>query len=157
MRILPYRTADDKIDGLVMTFTNIDHLKKIEREIKLARDYAESIVATVREPLLVLDGDLRVYTANQAFFREFGFKQRDTVGRLVYNLGAGQWNIPELRKLLEEILPENSSFDDFKVVQQFPNIGTKELILNARRLVDTDHATDESRNLILLSIQDLDK
>ena len=106
--IRPYKTLDHKIAGVVVMLIDIDALKRREQEIKQSRDYAVSIVETVREPLLVLDGDLRVRTANRAFYQNFRVSAADTEGRLIYELGNGQWNIPGLRTLLEEILPQNS-------------------------------------------------
>ena len=86
-----------------------------ERTVQDALAYAESIVDTVRDPLLVLDADLRVRSASRSFYEDFGVKPEETEGRLVYELGNGQWDIPELRTLLEAILPENGSFRDFEV------------------------------------------
>src|SRR4051812_2053821 len=95
---------------------------------------AESILETLREPVLALTSELRVKTVNRAYCRTFQVKREDTEGRLLYDLGNRQWDIPALRKPLEEILPQNTSFDDFKVVYDFPSIGRKVLLLNARRI-----------------------
>jgi hypothetical protein len=84
---------------------------------------ADSIVDTVREPLLVLSADLLVRRANRSFYRTFAVTPEKTVDRLVYDLGDGQWDIPALRKLLEDILPQNTTFDDFEVTHDFPAIG----------------------------------
>jgi two-component system, chemotaxis family, CheB/CheR fusion protein len=143
MRIYPYRTADDKIDGAVLTLIDID-------EIKTSRDYAEAIVETVREPLIVLDMNLRVRTANRAFYQIFQVAQEDTEGRLLYELGNNQWDIPQLRTLLEEILPKNNSFQGFKVEHDFPSIGKKVMLLNARRIV----GTGDKPRMILLAIEE---
>src|SRR5579871_1262359 len=86
---------------------------------------ADSIVDTVREPLLVLSADLRVRKANRSFFRTFKVSPEETVGQRIYDLGNQQWDIPLLRKLLEEVLPENTAFDDFEVDHVFPAIGRK--------------------------------
>ena len=94
----------------------VAELEQAEAAKEDARLYADSIVETVREPLLVLTSDLRVETANRSFYREFGVSPEETKGRLLlYELGSGQWNIPELRQLLEVILPENHSFESFEV------------------------------------------
>jgi two-component system CheB/CheR fusion protein len=90
MRIVPYRTSEDRIDGLVMTFIDIDDMKRGQH----LRTYAENIVETVRESLLVLDGNFRVQSANQSFFKKFQVKEKQTIGQLIYDLGNGQWNIP---------------------------------------------------------------
>src|SRR5688572_11990710 len=84
---------------------------------------AESIVETVREPLIVLDGNLRVLRANRSFYQTFGVQPEETENRLVYELGSRQWDIPALRKLLEEVLPQKTVFNDFEVTHDFPSIG----------------------------------
>ena len=134
MRILPYRTAKNTIDGLVLTFLDITKMKKAEQVVQAAQSFASSIVETVREPLLVLDDQLRVVSANQSFYKVFQVTPREVEQQLLYHLCNGAWNIPDLRRLLEEILPERSSFEDFAVDQTFPHIGRKILALNGRRL-----------------------
>jgi PAS domain-containing protein len=112
--------------------------------------YLESIVDTVREPLIVLDKQLRVKTANQSFYRTFQVTPAETETRCIYDLGNGQWNIPQLRTLLEEILAQNKSFESFDVDHEFPGIGRKSMLLNARRLHWEGHT-----ELILLAIEDV--
>ena len=116
---------------------------------KDALAYVRSIVDTLREPLVVLDERLRVQSANHAFYRTFRVAPQETEGRLLYDLGNGQWDIPGLRALLEDILPRRTSFDDFEVAHDFPELGPKVMLLNARRL---RHAGAE---LILLAIEDV--
>ena len=111
---------------------------------------ADSIVDTVREPMLVLNADLRVRKANRSFYRTFRVTPEETVGRLVYDLGNQQWDIPWLRKLLEEVLPKDSAFDDFEVEHVFPTIGRKYMLLNARRICRKENQTE----FILLAIED---
>lgn len=134
MRILPYRTSKNTIDGLVLTFMDITKMKKAEQVVEAARGMAASIVETVREPLLVLDYQLRVISANQSFYRIFQVTPREVEQQLLYHLCNGAWNIPALRHLLEEILPKSSSFQDFVVDQTFPRIGHRVLTLNGRQL-----------------------
>lgn len=134
MRILPYRTAKNTIDGLVLTFLDVTKNKQAEQVVQAAHGFAASIVETVREPLLVLDDQLRVVSANQSFYRTFQVRPREVEQQLLYHLCNGAWNIPDLRSLLEEILPERTSFQDFVVDQTFPHIGRKVLALNGRRL-----------------------
>lgn len=134
MRILPYRTGKNSIDGLVLTFLNINKSKDAERVVDAARSFAASIVETIREPLLVLDDQLRVILANQSFYRIFQVTPREVEQQLLYHLCAGAWNIPALRHLLEEILPKNSSFQNFIVDQTFPHIGRRAMMLNGHRL-----------------------
>ncbi|WP_296898181.1 PAS domain S-box protein [Thiohalocapsa sp.] len=120
-----------------------------EKALGGALAYVRSIVDTVREPLLVLDARLRVQSANQSFYRTFQVSPQETEGRLLYDLGNGQWEIPSLHILLGEILPQNTFFDDFEVQHDFPDIGQKVMLLNARRL------QHEDAELILLAIEDI--
>jgi PAS domain S-box-containing protein len=114
-------------------------------------NYADSIVETIREPLLVLDADLRVVSASRSFYNSFKVEPADTIARLIYDLGNGQWKIPALRTLLEELLPQNSEFNDFLVDYDFPSIGRRTILLNARRL----HGPDNATQLILLAFEDI--
>src|SRR3989442_882325 len=139
LRVRPYLTLDNKIDGVVLVLADIATLKRSERDIAAARDYAEAILRTTRYPLLVLTAELRVHAANAAFCQTFKVPPGETNGRLIYELGNGQWNIPKLRELLEDILPRNSFFDDFEVTHDFERIGRRTMLLNARRL-NTDEA-----------------
>ncbi len=150
MRILPYRTIENTIDGVVITFMDITQLKKAEQMGEAARTYAEHIVDTVREPLVILDERLKVVSANRSFYKTFKTFPEKTENMLIYDLGNGQWNIPKLRELLEEIVPGNNSFDDFKVSHNFPVIGQKTMILNARVIEQP-----EQHSLILLAIEDI--
>ena len=105
-----------------------------DREDDEARRYAEAILATMRQPLLVLDGDLRVEVANRAFYRAFEVDETETRGRLVYELGNGQWDIGQLRERLEQILPNNGTVEGFKVAHEFERIGRRVMLLNAHRM-----------------------
>lgn len=98
------------------------------------RRLAGAIICTARQPLLILDGALRVEMANHAFLRAFGVDEAETRGRLLYDLGNGQWNIPRLRDLLEKVLPENGTVEEFRVEHEFEHIGRRAMLLNARRL-----------------------
>src|SRR3954453_16768642 len=98
------------------------------------QDYALNIVDTVREPLLILDTTLRVRSANRAFYQTFHVSAAETVDRLIYELGNGQWDIPELRTLLEEIVPKSSVFNDFELDHTFPVIGRRVMLLNTPKL-----------------------
>ncbi|NPV62140.1 MAG: chemotaxis protein CheB [Methanotrichaceae archaeon] len=150
LRLMPYRTSDNKINGITVTFLDVTDLKELEQSLKDARDFAESIVATVREPLLVLDSDLRVVKANQSFYKTFETKPQKTDRRLLYTLGDSQWDIPELRRLLEEILPKNTTFENFEVTHDFPQIGKRSMLLNARKI-----QSQTGQDLILLAIEDI--
>ena len=149
-RVIPYRTLDNVIDGVVITFTDFTAQKTAE-SIQAARNLAEGIVETVGDPLIALDGSLRVVAANSAFYRLFQTVSDATVGQLFYDLGNGQWNIPRLRELLERILPQNSRVDNFIVEHDFPRIGRKKMTINALRI----HREGIGTETILLTIKDI--
>ena len=104
--------------------------------------YSNSILDNMPEPLLVLSHDMKVQFANQSFYRTFKVKKEQTTDKLIYDLGNGQWNIPDLRRLLSEILPENTSFDNFIVEHDFPGIGKRTIALFARRLQSGDRESE---------------
>jgi diguanylate cyclase (GGDEF)-like protein/PAS domain S-box-containing protein len=114
-------------------------------------EYAESIIDTVREPLIILDQDLRVVSVNRSFYGVFRVKPEETVGQLIYDLGNKQWDIPKLRELLETILPQKASFDNYEVQHDFATIGRRIMLLNARRI---EQQTEKAR-IILLAIEDI--
>jgi two-component system, chemotaxis family, CheB/CheR fusion protein len=147
VRVLPYRTADNVIDGVVITAVDIDRTKRAER----GQDFFEAIVQTVREPLVVLDGGMRVVRANDAFYRVFVVQPKDTEDRAIYDLGNREWDIPELRRLLEDILPAHMVMTDYRVEHEFPRIGRRSFLLNARRL----QVREGERELILLAFEDV--
>jgi two-component system, chemotaxis family, CheB/CheR fusion protein len=151
MRILPYRTTEEVVEGVVITFTDISALKNVEASHKDASEFAENILNTVRESLLVLDKDLKVVSANRSFYDSFKVTPEETIGNQIYNLGNKQWNIPKLKELLEEILPKKSSFDGYEVEHEFISIGRKVMLLNARLIVQKEPGS----NLILLAIEDV--
>jgi len=126
-------------------------LRRAKAEIQEARSYAENIVETVREPLLVLDGDLKIVSANRSFYRTFKVTPSNTLGRLVYDLGNRQWDIPRLRILLEEILPKKTHFGRFEVEHDFPTVGHKIMRLNARQI----HQKVTGKKMILLAAEDI--
>lgn len=118
--------------------------------------YIRTVVDVVREPILILDKDLSVMTANESFYRTFQVEAKDTENKVVYQLGNGQWNIPSLRKLLEDILPRNTFFKGFEVAHDFPHIGRKVMILNARQIHPKEEAaSDLFPSIILLAIEDV--
>ncbi|MGB8656402.1 MAG: hypothetical protein WCE90_01290 [Candidatus Zixiibacteriota bacterium] len=122
------------------------------REQQRARDYAASIVETVREPLIILNGELKVISANRSFYQTFNVSLEKTEGYHLYQLGQGQWNIPKLRELLNKILTRDLSFSDFKVEHSFPSIGRRKMLLNARRIVDPER---KATQMIMLAIKDI--
>ncbi|HZG38163.1 MAG TPA: chemotaxis protein CheB [Nodosilinea sp.] len=150
LRIRPYRTLDNHIDGAVVVLVDIDQLKRSADQLRQARDYANAIVQTLREALVVLSDDLQVVTANRQFYQIFRVNPGDTEGRSIFELGNGQWDIPQLRSLLYDLLPQNSQVDDFEVVHDFETIGPQTMRLNARKML-----TNEGKDLILLAIEDI--
>jgi two-component system CheB/CheR fusion protein len=147
----PYFTLDNKVDGAVLVLVDLTDLKRSQLEIQAARNYADAVIRTVPSSLIVLRADLRVNTANDAFYNGFKTTPDQTEGRLIYELGNRQWDIPKLRQFLEDIVPRNSFFNDFEVEHDFPQIGRRSMLLNARRL-DLDGG---SPPLILLAIEDV--
>ncbi|HEV3260116.1 MAG TPA: PAS domain S-box protein [Gemmataceae bacterium] len=135
----------------VFQIVNEESQRRLERAVADARAYADDIVATVREPLVVLDAELRVRTANRSFYQEFRVTPADTEERFLYDLGDGQWNIPVLRTLLEGILPQNTSFHDFEVEHTFPVLGHRTMLLNARSILGEGNHS----GMILLAIEDI--
>jgi PAS domain-containing protein len=128
-----------------------------ERLWEMSWVYIKTVVDVIREPVLILDKDLRVMTANESFYRTFQVGKEDTEGKVVYELGNGQWNIPALRKLLENILPQNTFFKGFEVTHEFPFIGRKAMILNARQIHFVGGKADSKSfpPIILLAMEDV--
>jgi signal transduction histidine kinase/DNA-binding NarL/FixJ family response regulator len=114
------------------------------------QDYAQNIVDTVREPLVILDANLRIRSANRAFYQTFHVSSAETENRLIYELGNGQWDIPDLRTLLEDVVPKSSVFNDFELVHTFPVIGRRVMLLNARKLQGGHHG-----ELLVLAMEDV--
>jgi PAS domain S-box-containing protein len=134
--------------GLEKTRKDLEETKIAEDE---ARAFAESVINTVREPLISLDHDLRVVTVSRSFYEFFKVKPEETVGQLIYDLGNKQWDIPELRELLETILPQHTTFDNYEVEHEFATIGRRIMLLNARQI---QRAFGEER-IILLAFEDI--
>jgi two-component system CheB/CheR fusion protein len=143
VRILPSVGPDGKNDGAVLMLIDIDAAKR-------GLDFAEAIVETVREPLVILDQNLQVLKANKTFYETFRAARNETEGRLIYDLGNGQWNIPRLRELLENILPAHTTFRDFEVTHVFEHVGRKVMLLNASEIFDPN----AQKRTILLAIED---
>ena len=152
LRIQPYRTLSNMIEGLVLSFTDItlnrEATKIKETAAQIALNLAEGIVNTISEPLLVLDGSMQVVSASHSFYQHFQVAPENTVGQKIYALGNGQWNIPALRNLLENILPQQQVMEGFVVEHNFPHLGNHRIVLNARRIVTALGDTE----LILLAM-----
>jgi PAS domain S-box-containing protein len=125
--------------------------KRVGKTILKAEEYSDSIMQTVREPLLVLDRDRKVISASRSFYQTFQITPGEVEGKVLYDLGNRQWDIPKLRKLLEEILPKNTVFLDFEIDHDFKSLGRRVIVLNARRIF---HETKRMQ-MVLLAIEDI--
>ncbi len=117
--------------------------------------YIKTVVDVVREPVLILNKDLCVMAANESFYRTFQVDQKHTTETLVYELGNGQWDIPSLRRLLEDVLPNNTFFKGYEVAHDFPTIGRKVIILNARQIHRNDSYKNKFPPIIMLAMEDV--
>ncbi len=152
LRARPYVTLDNKIDGAVLVWVDIDALKQTEHALERSRDYSDAILRATRDPLVVLRADLRVDNANPAFYELFETTPAETDGRLLYELGRQQWDIPKLRALLTNVLSQGSAFNDFEVEVGIREKGLRTLLLNGRQIMGGGAKSPE---LILLSIEDI--
>jgi two-component system CheB/CheR fusion protein len=150
LRLRPYRTSDDRIEGAVLQLIDIDQLKKTLQEARRARDYASAIIETVREPLIVLDPELRIQTANRAFFQTFHTPPEESLNCSVYDVGGGQFDFPKLRSLLNLVAQTDAAIEDVQIERDFERIGRKTILLNARRIEE-----DGRTGLILLTFEDV--
>ena len=150
LRIRPYRTTENQIDGVVMVLIDIDALKRSAATLEDARNYAETIVETVQTPLVALDANFRVNKANRSFYETFQVSSSETAKSSLFELGNGQWNIPQLRWILEDILVSDVQLQNFELDHLFEQIGQKTMLLNACKLEREDRAL-----MILLSIEDI--
>ncbi|MEG3858337.1 chemotaxis protein CheB [Microcoleus sp. herbarium12] len=150
LRIRPYRTMENLIDGAIVVWIDIDDLKRTAKTLDLALNYAETIVETVQTPLVVLDADLQVNTANRSFYETFQVSSPETSKISLFELGNGQWNIPKLRSILAEILVSDVQLHNFELEHVFEQIGQNTMLLNACKLEREDQAL-----MILLSIEDI--
>ena len=145
LEIRPYRTADNRIEGALIALPDIDRLKHSEQ-------YLKQIIDNIPNPLLVLDADLKILLANLTFCIEFKVSQANTADQLLYRLGNEEWNIPQLKELLEDILPKRSFVKDFPVTHTFPQIGLRSMLVSAQRIEDI---AGGGRPMILLAVEDI--
>jgi two-component system CheB/CheR fusion protein len=150
-RIMPYKTSKNVIDGVIITFTDISQRRKQLKEMEDSFKFVDSIVQTVRDPLLVLDEEMHVVLANNAFYQKFKVTPDKTIKKSLYKLGGKQWDLTSLKKLLEDILPEKTELWDYKMEDDFPNIGHRKMILNARQI----YREGEETSMILLTMEDV--
>ncbi|MBV8897179.1 MAG: PAS domain-containing protein [Acidobacteriaceae bacterium] len=151
LSIRPYRSADHRIEGAVLTFTDTDTIQNALHASDKARRYADAIIETVREPLLILTPELKVDRANACFYEFFRVARRQVEGKLLFDLGNGQWRIPKLESQLKEVLPSHLTFSNFEVSHTFPEIGRRVMLLNARQLSREPNETAA----ILLAFEDI--
>jgi len=147
----PIRDESGRVSGVVLIFRDITERYRHELELAGAADFSTDIIANLREPFVVLDRALRVKIANHAFYETFHATAAETVGQLLHELGSGQWDIPQLRSLLDQVVSDHHSVRDFAVEQEFPGLGCKSMLLNARPFKSTVGEPD----LILLAIEDV--
>ena len=156
LRVRPYRTPDDHLEGAVLQLLDIDPLKKTLDEVEKARDYSGAVLATVREPLLVLDRDLRVLTANQSFYEVFRTEEAGLIGQSIYALSGGQWDAPRVHQMLDRLANGVEHMREVEIEQTVPGLGQRNIQLNARRfggpsgefriLLALDDITDRKRS-----------
>jgi len=150
MRVRPYRTADNRIDGGVLQLLDVSDLKRSLEEVKYARDYAEAIVDTVRAPLVVLDENLSIQNANRAFYEAFGLSQGATLHQTIYEAGGGRFDLPEVRTVLDQLNSRFSELNDVEIEYQQDHGQPRVLLLNARRL-----RTPDQKQLVLMAFEDI--
>jgi PAS domain S-box-containing protein len=147
----PIRNDQGEVAGVVIVFRDISARRVTERALAKSLAYADDIIATLREPFVVLDAELKVKTANRSFYESFRVSKEETENRFVYDLGNGQWDIPGLRTLLDQVLVRSEPVHDFEVEHSFPDLGRKTMLLNARPF---PHGS-EKPELILLAVEDV--
>lgn len=147
VRLRPDLGPANRVDGVAISLVDVTRRKRAEISTQRARLYAEKIVETIQEPIVVLSADLCIKSANRAFYEIFQHQPETTEGKLIYSIGEGQWDCPKFRELLEKVLPNNEYFEGFELSHDFAGIGTRTLLLNICRL-------DEER-LILLTVRDI--
>ena len=148
---VPIRNHQGELAGVLLVFRDISELDLKEKHLQDALTYADNIIATMREPFVVLDSSLRIKTANRAFYHTFDTKKEDTESQFLCDLGNGQWNIPRLMTLLEEVLSNSHPIHDFEMEHDFPAIGKKFMLLNASRF----QSVNSQPEMILLAIEDI--
>jgi two-component system, chemotaxis family, CheB/CheR fusion protein len=152
LTVRPYKNVENRIDGAVLTLFDMNEAREHERAVRTASEYAEAAIETNHEPMIVLDGDLRVRRVNKAYYRTFETGPAETEGKLIYELGAGQWDIPRLRELLAAVSRSNTTIENFELSHDFPKLGRRRLLVNARRIPLDGQ---ESPKLVLMAIADV--
>jgi PAS domain S-box-containing protein len=148
---IPFHDTRGNVIGIIGTYEDITEQKKAEQQLLEAREYAESIIRTIRNSLVVIDSHMKIVSANDSFYRNFNISSEEAEGQLFYDLNGRQWDIPELKNLLEHILPGENIVENFEVNQDFPSLGQRTMLLNVRKIF---RETLE-KSLILISIEDI--
>ena len=149
--MLPYRTQDDQVEGVVITFADISEIKAAERAIEAARAYPDSIIDTIRQPLVVLDEELRVISASRSFYRIFSVEPEQTVGRQLDAVDDGRLDVPALRAFLDRIRRGEGVIEDHEIEIELPPLGRRTLLVTAREIREEPLATRK----ILVAIDDI--
>lgn len=147
VRFKPDFIADDRVDGVVVSFVDITQRKEAELSTHRARRFAEKILESLQQPIIVLSPDLHIESANSAFYRTFGYQKESTEGKSILSVGDCRWDCPKFRELLERVLPENEFCDGFELTQDFGTLGQRTLQLSFQRL--------DAEQLILLAVHDI--
>ena len=150
LRIRPYRTTDNHIDGVVISVIDIDQLKQNTIELEVSHNYAKAIIETLHQPLVVLNAELEVITANRAFYQVFQLYPLQTEGQSIFSIGNRDWDTPKLRSLLNEILRLDISVQDYEVTQDFAHLGRRTMLLNACQIEQGN-----ASQMILIAIEDI--
>jgi two-component system CheB/CheR fusion protein len=149
LRVRPYRTADNRIEGAVLTLIDIDQIRRTQIKADAARDFAESVFESVQTPLLVLCSDLRIRIANRAFRKSYGLQHAEIENRFFHEIGGGRWDLPELRIALERLPSNQEPVEDFEIEQEYPGLGKRNLLISARSV------QPGSENQILVAVEDI--
>ncbi|HEV8385640.1 MAG TPA: PAS domain S-box protein, partial [Candidatus Acidoferrales bacterium] len=147
LRVRPYRTKEERVEGVVISVVDIDAMKRLVEE---ARIYASATIETATDPLLILDEELRITTANPAFYAKYQLSPKKTLSRLFFDLPGKHWRNPRLRQLIEEIIPRESSVDDFEIEQEIEGVGKRTILVSGRRI-----GLEKDRPTILIAIRDI--
>jgi len=134
LQIRPYQTIDNRIDGALLILFDVSSVEEQTAALELARSTGEALMSTIRDPILLLDSDFRVRRANRAFAETFGLEPEEVEGKFIYEIGDKDWDLPELRQLLEDVLPQRKNFEGFEVNHAFARVGQKRLLVDARRI-----------------------
>lgn len=155
MKVLPYRTMENRIDGVIITFMNITDLKRSNLAQKAIFDYTHRLIEAMDQPLVILSKRLRLLSANEAFYQMFRIRREESDGQVLFNLGEGQWNIPALKKALKESLPDDLADRTIEVEHAFPLLGKKRLKIGLHKINLKENAVIEEEELILLFVEEL--